>query len=84
MTLDEISVRLRAFLAENFLYMRPGLQLRDEDDLLETEVIDSTGVMELVAFVEDEFSLSVPDRDIAIDNFGSIKALTGYVGARQG
>ena len=84
MTGEEISASVRAFLEENFLYMRPDLELHDDDDLLDAEVIDSTGVMELVAFVEDHFGVRVPDADIAIENFGSIKALAAYVGSRTG
>ena len=44
--------QIREFLAENFLFSSNGLQLDDDASFLEEEVIDSTGIMELVLFVE--------------------------------
>jgi len=77
--------KVRAFITENFLYMRPDFRLTDEDRLLERRILDSMAVMELITFLKDEFGVSVPERDIREANLGSLKEIARYVvGARAG
>ena len=80
-----MSVRdeLRAYITENFLYLQPDLQLKDDDNLLELGVIDSTGVVELVGEVEERYGISVADADITEEHFGSVSGLCGYVESRS-
>lgn len=79
MTETEILARTRAYVQETFLYMRPGFALGDQDRLLERGVIDSMGVMELLAFLRSEFGVLVADEDITETNLGSLAAIAGYV-----
>ena len=79
-----IRERLRAFLFENFLYMRPDFVLGDDDHLLERGVVDSMGIAELLTFMEDEFGVTVADSDVSEANLGSLRALTNFVAAKQG
>jgi acyl carrier protein len=74
---------LYAYIEENFLYLRPGLVLGDEDRFLELGVIDSTGVVELVTEVEDRYGIVVEDVEITEQNFGSLAGLVGYVEAKR-
>jgi acyl carrier protein len=74
---------LRAYVSENFLYMRPDYVLRDDDSLLVRGIIDSIGVMELVQFVQQEFGVDVDDEEITEANFGSIAAVARFVGERR-
>ena len=78
----QIIERTRAYVAENFLYMRPDFKLGETDSLLERGIIDSMGVMELVAFIESEFGVSVGDDDVTEENIGSLRAIAAFVGAR--
>lgn len=79
----EIQKKLREFIVETFLFGEGGDQLLDEDSLLERGIIDSTGVLEVTAFLEDDFGLKVVDEDLVPDNFDSIAKLTAFVTRRS-
>ena len=83
--LNETQVRekLRAFLQENFLYMRPNFILGDDDPLLERGVVDSMGVAEMIAFLEDEFDVKTGDDEITEANLGCISAIARFVCAKR-
>jgi acyl carrier protein len=55
----------------------------DEDDIFELGLVDSMFGMELVAFVEDEFSIVVEDQDLDIQHFVSVVALTAFVESKH-
>ena len=78
-----IRARLRAFVEENFLYMRPGFVLRDEDRLLERGVIDSMGVVEMITFIEDEFGVKTADDEISEANLGTLAAIAAFVSNKR-
>ena len=73
---------IRAFIVENFLFGDTSVDLADELSLIEAGIVDSTGVLELVAFVESTFGLAVADADIVPANFDSIGRLAAYVKAK--
>jgi len=77
----EVSVqeKISRFIVENFLYGQNAEQLDPTMSLLESGVVDSTGVLELVGFLEQEFGLSVPDRDLVPENFETVLRLTTYI-----
>ena len=74
---------LRDFIVETFLFGEGGDDLGDEDSLLERGIIDSTGVLELSAFLEDELGVKVTDADLVPDNFDSIARLAAFVENRR-
>jgi acyl carrier protein len=69
-----------------FLVDEVGVQapLDHRDDLLASDQLDSQGIMELVAFLEEGFSIEVGDEDLVTDNFRSVDAITGFVARKQG
>jgi acyl carrier protein len=73
---------IRAFIVENFLFGDTTVDLADHVSLIEAGIIDSTGVLELVGFVESTFGLTVADSDIVPANFDSIGRLAAYVEAK--
>ena len=75
---------IRAFVLENFLYTDNGDSLRDDASFLEEGIVDSTGVLELVMFVEEQFAFPVEDDEIVPENFDSVQQLAQYVRRRQG
>lgn len=83
MTRGEIVSKVRAFVGESFLYMRPEFVLGADDSLLGSGVVDSMGVMEMIEFLEEEFGVVVDDRDITEENLGTLNAIAGYVAARM-
>jgi acyl carrier protein len=82
MTAAHVIERTRAYITENFLYMRRDFRLDDNDSLLGSGIIDSMGVMEVILFLETEFGVEVGDEDVTEENLGSIRAISNYVVAR--
>jgi acyl carrier protein len=82
---DATDVRgdMRAFLQENFLYMHPNVDLKDEDDFLALGIIDSLGFVELVEEVQSRYGLAIDDVEITEDNFGSIDAIAKFVASKS-
>lgn len=54
-----------------------------EEDLLSEGIIDSLGILQLVAFIEDKFGIQIEDEDVVLENFQSISALTSYLETRK-
>jgi len=73
----EIEQVIRTFITENFLYGNSE-QLTNDLPLL-GNVIDSTGVIELIGFVQQHFAISVEDEEVVSDNFGSVKSVVSFV-----
>jgi acyl carrier protein len=71
--------RLRAYVQENFLYTRHDVELRETESLFGRNIIDSLGVMELIAFVQSEFGVEVPDEMITEEHFGTLRAIANFV-----
>jgi len=78
MTTKEISHALRTFIDENFLF---GVQTAygDDDSLLEGSIIDSTGVLELIAHLESTYHITIADEDLVPENLDSITGMTRFV-----
>ena len=74
---------VRQFIVERFLYGDHSAPLADEDSLLDKGIIDSTGVLELVAYLQSEFGIEIPDEEIIPDNLDSIAKLTRYIQHKQ-
>jgi acyl carrier protein len=70
---------MRAYIEENFLYLHPGIELRDEDEFLTLGIVDSLGFVELVEEVQSRYGVIVEDVEITEENFGSIDAIAAYV-----
>ena len=76
---NEILGRVRAFIEENFLFREDMSGLSDDDSLLENGVMDSTGILELVAFLEGEFGIEMSDAEIVPANLDSIASIAAYL-----
>jgi acyl carrier protein len=74
---------MRAYIEENFLYLHPGIVVKDDDDLLTLGIVDSLGFVELVEEVQSRYGVAVEDVEITEENFGSIGAISDYVGRKQ-
>ncbi len=75
--------RLRAFITANF-YVPAGQLLEETTSFLQQGIIDSTGVLELVSFVEDELGIAVRDDELLPSNFDSIAALSEFIDRKRG
>jgi len=70
--------KIRNFIVENFLYGSDE-SLQDDTSFLEEGIIDSTGVLELVEFLEEAFEISVDDEDLIPENLDSINNVAAYL-----
>lgn len=70
---------VRNHIAQNILFNNKGYPYPDEASFLENGIIDSMNVMELIMFVEENFSLEVADEDIIPDNFDSVSKIAAYI-----
>ena len=75
----DTKAKIRGFIVENFLFGADDGSLKDGDSFLESGIIDSTGILEVVGFVEDEFDFDVNDEDLVPENFDSIDRLVAYI-----
>jgi acyl carrier protein len=77
--MSEVENKVRKFIEDNFLFRDDRAALSDSESLLDAGLIDSTGILELVAFLESEFGIQMADADIVPANLDSIKTIIAYV-----
>ncbi len=75
--------KVRNYIIENFLFGDADVLTGDSISLLDTGIIDSVGVLELVAFLEDDFGLTVVDDELIPGNLDSIACLTSFICRKQ-
>lgn len=75
--------QLRQYVIDNFLFGQGGSDLKNEDSFTERGIVDSTGVLELVAFLEETFQVKVEDEDLIPANLDSINNLLLYLKKKQ-
>ena len=75
--------QVRDFIVRNFLFGDAGGLAGDSVSLLDNGIMDSLGVMELVAFIEADLKLKVPDMDLVPQNLDSVDNLVAYVERRR-
>lgn len=79
----DVENQVRRFIEDNFLFRADTQDLSADASLLEAELIDSTGVLELVTFLEQQFGIAVGDAEIVPENLDSIRAIVGYVEGKR-
>jgi acyl carrier protein len=72
---------LAEFVRNELLHGRK-VALTSDADLLSAGIVDSLGILRLVAFIEERFGVKVPDEDVVFENFQSLQAMANYVAAR--
>ena len=74
--------RIREFVLSNF-FVQDAATLTDAVSLLDIGVVDSTGVLEIIGFLETTFHFTVEDDEIVPDNLDSIERIAAFVGRKQ-
>ena len=82
-TRSGIEQSIRKFIAESLLFEEGELAIGDDESLTESGIVDSTGVLELLLFVEQTFEIKVDDSEVVPENFDSISRLSGLVCQKQ-
>jgi len=78
-----IKDEIKQFITEKFLFNSddpPG----DDVSLLETNIVDSVGILEIVAFLESHFKIKVEDEELTAGNLDSINKIASFIERKQG
>jgi acyl carrier protein len=76
---DAIAQEVKDFIVANFLFGQEDIGLGADQSFLETGIIDSTGLLELVAFLEQRFALTIADRELLPENLDSLANVSRFV-----
>jgi acyl carrier protein len=79
---DEIKSQVREFVKANFLFDDRRV-LGDDESLLGSGTVDSTGILELISFLEQNFNVKFKDQDLVADNFDSISKIAIFVAGKN-
>jgi len=74
-----IKDKLRLYVLDNFLFTDNQSELNDDDSFMDKGIIDSTGILELIFFIEEEFSVKVEDEEMIPDNLDSINKVVKFI-----
>ena len=77
--MEDVKAALRQFIEKNFVLGAGGLKLEDGHSFLDHHVLDSTGFLELVAFLEEAFGIKVGDAEMIPENLDSIENVAAFV-----
>jgi acyl carrier protein len=80
--MSEVKDTVRRFIVETFLFGEDG-QLRDDTSFLDAGIIDSTGVLELVGFLEATYGISVRDDELVPENLDSLANIDAYLARKR-
>ena len=75
----EVEQQIRRFIVDTFLFAEENPQLGNESSMLDEGIIDSTGVLQLVAFLESQFGIRVDDNELIPDNLDSVSRLIRFI-----
>ena len=77
--LSTIRDKVRGYILQNLLFTDDASQLPDDVSLLERGIIDSTGVLEIVMYLEETFGIKVKDSDMLPENFDRVDSIARFV-----
>ena len=73
---------IQKYVGEELLAGKNAVELGPHEDLLEDSLVDSLGIMRLVAFIADHYGVTVPPQDVTIENFATIQTIVDYLSPR--
>jgi acyl carrier protein len=81
--MSEIENKIRQFLVENFVLSEQVDELGFDESFLDNGVVDSTGILELVFFAEDQFGIQIDTSEVLPENFDTVNRLAAYIRHKQ-
>lgn len=79
MNQKDIKSTLREYIVENFLPFSGVDSFEDDDSFMENGIIDSTGVLEILEFLEEKFKITVDDEEVIPENLDSLDKMTSFI-----
>lgn len=80
--MQDVKQTVRKFLLDNFA-MGGGVTIADDTSFMEEHVLDSTGFIELITFIEETFGIAVDDEDMLPENFDSLANIEAYLARKR-
>ncbi len=74
-----IKQSIRQFILENFLFTDDEAKLEDDISLFDRGIVNSTGVLEIVSYIEEQWSFKVDDLELVPENFDSVLKICAYI-----
>jgi len=74
-----VEQKVRDYILDNYLFTDDQSALSNEDSFLDKGIIDSTGIMEVIFFLEEEFGIQVDDEEMVPENLDSVKNIVAYI-----
>lgn len=81
--MDDIKAQVRSFILDNFIMGAKTVQFADGDSFMDNHLIDSTGFLELVTYLEETFGIAVEDQEMVPENLDSLAAVAAYVDRKR-
>lgn len=78
-----VEQKVRSYILENFLFTEDESALNSADSFLEKGVLDSTGILEVIYFLEDEFGVKVEDDEMIPENLDSVNNIVKFVDTKS-
>ncbi len=82
--MQDIKGTVREYILQNFLMGDMGVQLKDDQSFLEHRIIDSTGFLELITFIETTWNLRIEDTEMIPENLDSLDNVERFVRSKGG
>ncbi len=79
----ELKEQVRQFIVSNF-YVADPASLNDDASLLDAGIVDSTGVLEVITFIEGTFGITVEDSEMLPENLDAVNRITAFVQKKKG
>lgn len=79
-----VEATLRTFILENYLFTDDQSALDNNDSFLNKGIIDSTGILEVIFFIEETFDIKVADEEMVPENLDSVANLTAFIARKKG
>ena len=82
--MDTYAPAIKAFITSNFLFGQTNTTLTEDQSFLESGIVDSTGMLELVTFVEEQYGIKVGDDELVPENLDSLNSVAAFVTRKRG
>lgn len=81
--MSNIKDQVRTYITDNFIMGADGVQFTDTDSFLQLHIVDSTGFLELILFIEETFGIAVDEEEMVPENLDSLNAIEAFVGRKK-
>jgi acyl carrier protein len=82
-SMSDVKSKIRTFIVDNYLFGDDD-GLEENTSFLDEGIVDSTGILELIEFISEEFSITVEDEELIPENLDSINNVTVFIGKKTG